>query len=284
MIINLHTHTPWCDGRSSLDSMVHKASELGMRVLGFSPHAPLGFKTQWSIPDLEQTRAYCQELEKLQADQKTETQIISGLEADYIPGSTYSFDMFREQFGFQYIIGSIHMVKAGSEMWFIDGPRDGYLKGLKNIFGNDIKKAAEAFYKQSADMIRLQRPDVIGHMDKILMHNHYEFFKPTEEWHMDLVDMLLSEIKAVGCAIEINTRGVYTGKHSDFYPGQYLLGRLKKLQIPLLINSDAHHTSDLIGSYDAAADCLIKAGIQKLYYPIGETTLEVDCQQLRTIL
>lgn len=284
MLINLHTHTPWCDGRSTLDEMVIGAIERGLSVLGFSPHAPVGFKTDWSILDLDQTYAYCSEFLKLKEKYIDEIKIISGLEADYIPDRTYDFNMLREKFGFQYIIGSIHMVKRGHDLWFIDGPRDGYLEGLRRIFNNDIKKAAEAFYNQSVQMVRMQNPDIIGHLDKIVMHNNYDFFNPEEDWHLELLDSLLYEVKQSKCMVEINTRGLYTGKYNDFYPGAYLFKRLKDLQIPVLINSDAHHVDDLTAHYKQALTKLVAIGIEKLHYPIGKCIQEVECQRLRTML
>jgi len=38
---NFHTHTQFCDGRSTIREMVDAASDAGFQHLGFTPHSPL---------------------------------------------------------------------------------------------------------------------------------------------------------------------------------------------------------------------------------------------------
>lgn len=285
MLINLHTHTPYCDGRSEITEMISEAIKLNMSVLGFSSHAPLGFTTQWSLQDLDKTGLYCKAIKTMQEQiDDQDLLVLLGLEADYIPKQTFSFDMLRERFGLSYIIGSIHMVRCDNDYWFIDGPREGYLQGLKKYFANDIRYAAAAFYKQSEEMIRQERPDIIGHLDKIVMHNRNEFFNPEDKWHIEMLDSLLDVIKSSACMIEINTRGLYSGKHTDFYPGAYLFERIREWQIPVMINSDAHETKDLIAGYREAAIQLQASGISHLHYPVNGEIIQLECAALSTML
>ena len=50
--------------------------------------------------------------------------ILLALEVDYIPGITLSIHHYRKNYPFDYIIGSVHLVKneASGKLWFIDGP------------------------------------------------------------------------------------------------------------------------------------------------------------------
>jgi histidinol phosphatase-like PHP family hydrolase len=41
---NFHTHSTYCDGKSSMEEHIAKARELKVSHLGFSSHAPLPFK------------------------------------------------------------------------------------------------------------------------------------------------------------------------------------------------------------------------------------------------
>ena len=77
------------------------------------------------------------------------------------------------------------LIKITDELWFIDGPDKNYVIGIENIFNNDIKKAVTNYYRQIQEMVITQKPDIIGHLDKIKMNNKARFFSEDEKWYKE---------------------------------------------------------------------------------------------------
>ena len=175
---NYHTHSYFCDGKEAPEEYVRKAIELGFSALGFSSHAPVPFENNYSISP-GKLKAYCAEIERLKIKYENEISIFLALEADFIPKQTYDFSYFREVCSLDYCIGSIHFVAhpQSGELWFIDGGKqEKWDQGLKEVFGGDIHVGVKAFYQQSMQMIEEQDPEIIGHFDKIKMHNRNRYF------------------------------------------------------------------------------------------------------------
>lgn len=247
-LFNLHTHTNYCDGKEAPEKYVQKAIELGFQSLGFSGHAPLPFENNFSIPESE-LHFYAMDIRDLQEKYKDQIEIYLGLEYDYIPEKLDDFSVFAEQIDLDYIIGSVHLVSNPNtgELWFTDGPkRETYDEGLQKVFGGDIRKAVTAFYQQTMQMIDTQKPEIIGHLDKIKMHNQNRFFTEDEAWYVKLVDETLDLAKSNDCIVEVNTRGIYKKRCDSLFPGTEILKKMKELKISVTISSDAHTPSDLV--------------------------------------
>ena len=264
---NYHTHTLFSDGKQSPEDYCKKAIELGFHSLGFSDHAPVLFPNKYSI-DPEELLAYFEAIIKVKKEFAEDLQIYLSLEADYIPGLTHPFDYFRAKAKLDYIIGSIHLVyhQQKDTVWFIDGGEQTvWDKGLKEVFDGDIKKAVYAFYEQTMEMIDTQRPEVVGHLDKIKMHNKERFFSQSDSWYKGLIDETLLSIKNNNAVLEVNTRGLYKGRCLELFPSKEILLKAQKLGIPLMLSSDAHHPDELNGEFETAIKFLKKIGIGELY-------------------
>jgi histidinol-phosphatase (PHP family) len=189
--------------------------------------------------------------------------ILLGIEVDYIPGITHPINYYRANFNFDYFIGSVHFVKGldSNDLWFIDGPNiEIYDKGLKEIFVGDIRAAVTAYYHQLDQMITDEKPDIIGHLDKIIMYNRERYFLETDDWYIALVDETLDLAKKSGSVIEVNTRGVYKKRSDTFFPGPEILKKIKALKIPITLSSDAHKPSELSLYFPEAKNFLADMG------------------------
>ncbi len=243
---NYHTHCHYCDGKVPMQTMIEKAVALGFNQLGFSSHAPLGYDNNFAITD-ENLPHYVDDIDRFQKIYPN-IQLLKGLECDYIPTLTRDFIYYKEKYHLDYIIGGIHLVKKQNDehLWFIDGSkREIYLAGLANIFNNNIREAVTCFWEQTFEMLETQQLDIIAHIDKIKMHNRNEFFKEDEKWYVILVDHALQLIKKQGVIVEINPRGLYKGRCQHFYPSDYILREIKRLDIPMVVSSDAHKDEEL---------------------------------------
>jgi len=268
-LFNLHTHSHFCDGSGAPEEYVQAAIEARFHTLGFSSHAPVPFRNNFAIQDDSKLKAYCNEVRRLKADYSGRIDIFLGLELDYIEGITGDFSIYRESCGLDYTIGSVHLVRNGDDnrLWFIDGAKiETYDDGLKNVFHGDVRKAVTTYYKQLNSMISSQKPDIIGHLDKIKMNNKGRYFKEDEGWYQDLIMQTLENIKKSGLIVEVNTRGIYKKRSDDLYPGIRTLEHMIALNIPITISSDAHRPEEIDGYYQESVGILKEIGFKALTF------------------
>lgn len=269
---NLHTHSHFCDGKETPEVYIQKAIRLGFRTLGFSSHAPVPFKNGFAITDDNRMAEYFQEIRKLETTYADKIPIGRSLEIDFIPGVTRDFEKFVLAGNLDYTIGGVHLVrnkeKSGSEYWFIDGPKqEKFDHGLTTIFNNHPRKAVTAYWEQIMEMVALQQPDIIAHLDKIKMHNRERHFSESEPWYRDLVWKTLKFIKEESNSIvEVNTRGLYKKRSDTYFPGPWMLEQIHHLGIPVTISTDAHHPDELDLYFKDAANLLKDIGFKQIYY------------------
>jgi histidinol-phosphatase (PHP family) len=264
---NFHSHTRFCDGANEPESYILAALENGIVAYGFSGHAPVNFKTDWCIPD-HKFEDYLTEIQKLKLKYKSEIQTYLGLEIDYISGIAGRSKHLLKNLELDFFIGSVHFVNHFSDgtPWNIDHTPELFLKGLIEIYNNNFKKAAEDFFEISREMIQVDKPDVIGHLDKIKMFNTRGFtFNETDKYYREQVISTLELIKRSGSIVEVNTRGYYRYGQMDLYPSQWILEKIAQLDIPVMLNSDCHKPEEITAGFDYAVDKLKAAGIQRLW-------------------
>lgn len=259
---NFHTHSNFCDGKSTMVEHIEKANELHLKSLGFSSHAPVPFDCNWCMKT-EKLESYLLEIQKLKST-TNELQLYAGLEVDYIPGIV-SPDTFSNRL--DYTIGSIHFVDAfaNGTPWEIDGLHVHFLKGLDEIFYHDYKAAFIRYFELTREMIVTACPTVIGHLDKMKIQNpDNKFFSEHEKWYQQQIKKTIQTIKDSGAIVEVNTRGIYQKKTSTTYPSPWILELLEHENIPITISSDAHHADDLINEFQSTALLVQKVGFKKI--------------------
>jgi histidinol-phosphatase (PHP family) len=264
---NFHTHTHYCDGSAPPVSYIRAAIETDFCSLGFSSHAPVPLENNFAIKDEKSLADYCSEINKLKAEYDDRIKIYLGIEADYIPGESYDFDKFRKEYKIEYVIGSVHLVKnADEKLWFIDGPKkESWKNGLEEGYGGNIRRAVTAYYDQVISMVETQRPEVIGHLDKVKMHNQNEYFREDEKWYRSLVSAALDHIARCGCIVEVNTRGLYKKRSDSLFPGMEVIIEMFKRNIPVTISTDAHMPEEINSMQQVAVSSLLEAGYREVY-------------------
>ena len=107
--MNLHTHTDFCDGKGSPEDFVKKAISLGFKYLGFSAHAPLPFRCDWSL-SAERLDVYCDEISHLKAHYQKKIRILHGFEIDYLEGMGFNENQYIVYKHFDVEHSHIHIV------------------------------------------------------------------------------------------------------------------------------------------------------------------------------
>ena len=263
---NLHQHSLFSDGKAEPQDYATKAVELGLTAIGFSEHSPLPFPNPFSLKQ-ENVDDYVRTIEDLKEKYKDRLSIFRALEMDYIPGISTDFSYWKSRCKTDYLIGSVHLVKPDGidELWFTDGPDFRiYDEGIKKYFSGDIKQAVRAFYRQTNQMIESQDFDIVGHVDKIKMHNRGRFFSEEEKWYRELVDETLELIRQKDLIVEVNTRGLYKKRSDSLFPDGVTLERVRQLGIPVLISSDAHHPDEMNNLFGYTQKRLFDFGFREL--------------------
>lgn len=260
---NYHSHTNYCDGTDAPEIYVKAALAAGMKVYGFSSHAPIPFfECKWAM-NIESLEEYTLEIARLKQKYADRIELLLGLEVDYVPDRMGPTAHFLQTAGLDYTIGSVHFVDGfGSDKgWEIDGPLDIFKKGLHEIFGGDVRKAVTRYFELTRMMLDEDCPDIVGHLDKIKMQNSREvFFKEDEPWYRDELRTTLQAIADSGAILEVNTRGLYKKKSNELYPGTWALEQALELDIPIMLNSDGHHPQEIIAEFPAAYQVLNHVG------------------------
>ncbi len=255
---NYHAHTKFCDGRATMEESVERAIKEGIKVFGFSSHAPVPFDTVWTMKH-ELLDDYFETIELLKERYKGQILILKSLEVDYIPYvvNPLSYNRYK----LDYVIGSVHFVGKYSDgtPWSFDGGVEEFLKGFEAIYKGDIKACVKRYYALVREMVENYTPTILGHFDKIWMHNsETQLFDVEADWCVAEVDETLAAIKRSGVIVEINTKGFDRG--GKIFPHVNLFKKLAILQIPITMNSDCHHIDKLTLGFDVVADELLKAG------------------------
>ncbi len=285
--VNYHSHTYYCDGVSAPEDYVKEAIRLKLPAYGYSSHAPVPFPSDWNMPD-NKLADYLSDIRKIKEQYQSQLQVYLALEIDYIPGIAGRSNYIMKGVDLDYFIGSIHYINQfpSGEYWNIDTTLELFEKGLKEIFSNDFRKAATRFWEVTRQMIEEDRPNIIGHLDKIKMFSaNANYFNEDESWYRDQVDLTLKDIKKYGCIVEVNTRGYYRYGQPELYPGKRIIKRLVEYNIPIMISSDAHTPEEIIKGFPDTTILLKKLGVNKLAalynnkwneYPFTDKGLEIE--------
>jgi len=257
MWTNYHCHTNFCDGKKSVAEVVTHARLIGMPAIGVSSHAPLPFPNKWSMkPD--SFNSYLEEINRAR-ERNAGIQVYAGLEVDFIPGKISPFD-FKDRL--DYTIGSVHFV---NDTWEIDNTYDVFMQGLTSMFGGSIRQAVARYFELTRTMVTTTPPTIVGHIDKIKMHNRCDrFYMEEEPWYREQIDLTLDAIAKAGCIIEVNTRGLYQNKTDTTYPSPWILQEICRKNIPVTLSSDAHHPDDLVNRFSETARNLADIGFKKI--------------------
>jgi len=262
---SFHTHSTFCDGKATVEEVCTSAIAQGISAVGFSSHAPVSFDTAWAMK-FEDLSDYVNEVERCRLKFRNELLVYRSLETDFIAADkSIPFEEVRKIAKLDYIIGSVHLVynpNKDNAIWFLDGPPVNYEKGINECFDGDVRLAVMTYFKQIQEMVRTQHPDVIAHMDKVVMNNKGRFFNESEQWYQDVMEETLQVIARHGAIIEINTRGIYRGKYHTWFPNEEVIKQCIDLNIPLTVSVDAHHPDELRAGFEDAIGVMQKLGCQ----------------------
>lgn len=249
-LYNLHTHTQFCDGRSSIEEFCDAAERLGFTHLGFSPHSPLPIDSPCNM-DVEDVPAYIETVRRMR-ELHPSLHIYTSMEVDYLSDDWGPATTCLDTLPLDYRIGSVHFIPdLDGKFVDIDGSEERFRTTLETRFDGDLRTLVNTFFNQSAQMIRTGGFDMIGHFDKIAQNaSSVDPEIENSPWYRKRLSDLTEMIIESGVAVELNTK-IYN-KNGRLFPNRNILNRLTDAGVTIVVNSDAHYADRLNAGRDEA--------------------------------
>ena len=258
LLQNLHTHTPFCDGRDSAEEMVLRAIELGFSSIGFSGHAKMPQYCPAYLED-EKLRAYKTELNRLRLVYGEKIKIYTGIEYDrYSVGGTSGYD---------YVIGSVHYVEKDGELLDFDGSGKLAMDTIRDYYSGDGMAYVRDYYSTMAGMPDAISFDFVGHFDIVSKNcDKFPLFDTESAEYKRIALEALHAVREKKDLFELNTGAISRGYKSVPYPAPFLLKEMKALGCRMIITSDCHDRRKLDAYFPEARELLRSFGFKETYY------------------
>lgn len=232
MLQDLHTHTTYCDGTSSPEEMVLSAIEKGLDRIGICTHGYTAFDESYCIPH-EEYGKFQAEVAALKEKYKDEIEVLCGVEQDVFSET--------ETDGFDYVIGSVHYLKAEDEFAPIDEMVEILEYVCEEYYGGDYLAATESYYASVAQLAEKTDCDIIGHFDLITKFNEGgALFDEKAPRYVAAWKAAADELLKSGKVFEINTGAISRGYRTTPYPSDEITEYIRANGGKFILSSDAH--------------------------------------------
>ncbi len=242
-MFELHIHTTFSDGKNTPEEIIEKAIELNYSTIGISDHITASGD---GVPDTDHCLGfddfdnYFKTIRELKEKYKDKINVLVSGEMDYKTGHYMSVYNELIKYNPDYILTSVHSVSDEWTVWTVaDKPQ----------VWDDF---AYQFVKKDIELVNTGTLDILGHFDIFKEHA-----KVNEEKLYPLYDELAEALYKNKTALELNTMNAL-GPCYVF--NSYLFEKCKEYNIPTVVASDAHMTSQLSLNFDDAFDKIKKGG------------------------
>lgn len=241
---DLHVHTCYSDGKNSPETVVQKAIEIGLEVLGFSDHGVTETAEIYGMNKVESEK-YFDEISLLKEKYKDKIKILCGVEKEiYSSECTDKYD---------YVIGSVHYIKVGDNYIPVDHTPEKILQGAENFFGGDIYKMLESYFDSISKVAEETNCDIIGHFDLVTKFNEQTpLFDENDERYVNAWKSAVDRIIERCRIFEINTGAMSRGYRTTPYPSREMIDYIKSKGGKLILSSDSHKAEDICYKFEDA--------------------------------
>ncbi len=250
---NFHTHSVYCDGCDSIESIVKRAIEKDFKYLGFSSHSYIKGDDSWTLNE-SNFNNYVTEVLKVKEKYKDKITILLGIEQD-MRSNLYDYK-------FDYVIGSMHSVKKDGKYYPVDLDVSSFKYLLESVYSNDFDALCKDYYNQIKEVAVKTNANIIGHIDLITKYvEKLDISIPTN--YLKYVEDAIKEIIKSAKIFEINTGAIARGYRSEPYPSKDILKIIFDYGGQIMINSDCHNKDYLDCGYDIAVNVAKEVGFKK---------------------
>jgi len=261
---NAHTHTPFCDGRSTVEDMLAAAKQLGFSSLGFSGHGDQGFDFSYSMGNGKQRR-YEKALRALQRrfwNEGESPRIWIGLEQDAMVDEEQKAYNRKH---FDYILGSTHYLARDFQGMpvSVDGNFTILKTYVAEVLQGDWIAMVRAYYDAHVSMLRRDRPHMIGHFDLVRKQGSLaELFRTPV--YRGIALAALETARTCEGVLEVNTGGMAKRMMDEPHPSRELLGAWLEMGGEVTLTSDCHDAKYLNYGLDDMLGKLKRLGYRNI--------------------
>ena len=256
---NFHTHTFRCHhATGDVGDFAAKAKKLGMTKLGMSDHAYVQGEgdnpLHMSSRDIPEYLRLCREADANYKDLK----IFCGVECDYDPSDESFFkEYYLDELGMDYLIGSVHELKGGSNQMNCFSNRHFGVKELKiytDLYVRMLESGLFTFYGH---------PDLFGMPITVGQE-----CAGWDENAASAAREILEAAAANKAVLEINVSGkwktVNRGYPEIIYPRWEFWEMASDFCIDVIVNTDAHSLERLEAYSQFGIDLAEKNGLRRM--------------------
>ncbi len=254
---NLHTHSTYCDGKSTPRETVESALLLGFHSLGFSGHSWMHWSPSYSMSP-QRTQEYFAEIQRLKAEYADRLPIYCGIEYDIFSDIDISC--------FDYAIGSAHYFRIDGQFVGFDRSAQAVEQVIQDWFGGDGMAYAKAYYRMLATLPEYGKFDIIGHFDLITKHSEtHAFFDENDPAYLRAALEAAEALRGKIPLFEVNTGAIARGYRTTPYPSLPLLKAMREMGFGAVITSDCHDARMLDCGYRDARERLLACGYREIF-------------------
>lgn len=242
MLRDLHTHTNYCDGSDTPEAMILSAIEKGLDEIGICTHSYTFFDESYCCK-LENYPAFQTELRRLAVKYADKIKVLCGVEQDRY--STAPTD------GFDYVIGSVHYVRAGEVYVEVDNSPEYLKNAIAEYYGGDADSFAEAYFAAVAEVAEATGCDLIGHFDLLTKFNEREpIFDTDSEHYVRAYKSAVDKLVQYSVPFEINTGAISRGWRTSPYPSEDISEYILSNGGRLMLSSDSHSAESIAFEFE----------------------------------
>lgn len=240
---DFHIHTTYCDGSDSAENIVKEAINKNIKRIGFSGHSYTFFDESYCMTE-SGTKEYKAEIARLKEKYKDKIEILCGVEQDYYSKAPTD--------GYDYVIGSVHYLKADGEYFPIDESADILLAAAKKHYGGDIYALAEDYFETVS---HIKGADIIGHFDLITKFNEVQkLFDEKNERYVAAYKKAVDTLLIQNVPFEINTGAISRGYRTAPYPSTDIVRYIRENGGRTILSSDSHQKETLCFEFEKYKD------------------------------
>lgn len=261
MLTDLHVHLRPDEDGTDFDAYMtsgnaeryrERATELGITELGVSEHVyrftqalDVWRHDLWVRSATDDIDRYCDFV-------RGETDLLLGIEADFIPGREDRMRELLEARDWDYVVGSIHFLGEGA----LD-----YAKYDVWNTADSADKVWRTYFTWLGEAASSGLFDLLAHPDLV---KHWGQERPWPDKDLRYYyDIAMEQIADSGIAVEVSTAGLRKPV-GEIYPSVPFLEMVVDAGNPIVLSSDAHTPEQLGFEYEQALELLERCGVGEL--------------------
>ena len=240
-MLDNHVHTTFSsDGKDSMEAVIKRAIDMGVKHLTFTDH--MEYNTDRFSIDFDK---YCKTIEEFKYRYKDDLNIYKGIEVGYQKHLKEDINKIINKYKFDFVLCSTHTVDK------INVPNPKFFQGYSK------EQAYRRYFESILETVsNFENFDVYGHLDYVIRYGNFEENKVIYNDYKDVLDALLLRIIYNDKGIELNTSGIRYNMGA-MHPNKSILKRYKELGGEIItVGSDSHRATDLCKDFTKAYDML----------------------------